>query len=437
MKQLSGPGQAVAGGGTDTPGAPHDTANDKSNGLSTLTAQGTQTAAISQIQDQQQPDNTPTPPPCTENCGPAPPVTFDVQVYRPGKTYTYNGITIDHPGQSGILGGDPNETIDDFKTTATYSDGRITGDINGIGVVNDSCSDCTPEYGTIETHHFDFPYSTTPGFYAIIPSSSALITSASETISLIGSLYVDTGFFAYQLFEDSNKHKPVLAFGGTPYSFTPDGASPVVGLNPGQLHSFTLLPDPRENSPLPFASAESTPGAATFQNAQPLLVLQDANPVWLQTSFVISGDGSQQQSFVLVALGGENDGGGLVGGRGGSSHLPVTVDNGDGETDLGSQTINFAGGIATLPGPDGNYYYGTTTPHFLIGHDTLNGNPGVDEPLNAGALRGRQQFRGHLSYRSANGHAGCSDQDRRHVPRLCGGDGRARRLVAARRRGQH
>jgi hypothetical protein len=336
--------------------------------------------------------------------------TVDLQVYRPGETYTYtsNGqsVTLTDPGKSGILGGDPYEDIDAFQVTGTYtpSTGRLTGNIGSadplnslIGVTSENCpaqGACTPIYGPIPLHQFNFPYykSTTFGWLDIGSDQQARITSPDEVIDLTGRFYADAGFFAYQLFETpdatSNEgplDKPVLIFGGTPYTHATD-AGAVAGLDPGELHSFSLYPDPRQNSPFPFASTESSPivdltGGAT--PAQPLLVLQDANPVWLQSSFYIGGTGSQQQSFVLVALGNENAGGGLVGERGGSSHLPITVDNGDGQTNLGPQTINFDGGIATLPGPGGNYYFGADTPHLVIGHDTLNGNPGVDEPLNA------------------------------------------------------
>jgi hypothetical protein len=102
-----------------------------------------------------------------------------------------------------------------------------------------------------------------------------------------------------------------LAFGGTPYQRPAE--------EPEQLREFTLLPDPRQANSLPFATTEfaSAPEGAQIS---PLYLLEDGeNSAWLQTSFSLTGEGADQQSTIVVALGNMAGDGGLIGKRAGGS----------------------------------------------------------------------------------------------------------------------
>ena len=126
-------------------------------------------------------------------------------------------------------------------------------------------------------------------------------------------------------------------------------------------------------------------------SVSPLLLLtKDATAgsrdVWLQTSFAISGEGGDQQSFINVSLGGVDPAtGGLVGARRGGSSVNVTTLPCPG-LQCGPTTTReafaFTGDIASLAGPDGSHFLGKDEPNIVIGFDsTRTRNIGRDIPI--------------------------------------------------------
>jgi len=235
---------------------------------------------------------------------------------------------------------------------------------------------------------FDFPIFNVVGVHAVTDATA--IDKDGNIVMLTGSAFTGKGggFFAYQLFEEGDINKPVLTFGGT--TFTPPPGQP------DQLRLFNLFTDPRQGIPAPFAAAETSPTNFTGATIQPLYLLENKSvggrSVWMQTSFQITGNGPNQQSILVLALGEQNnETGQLEGLRRGMSHAEIFVPNpeapGGPPISRGIQTINLTGAIATLAGPkDGEvtpYLFGDTIPHFVIGADSTGNGHNVfqDEPL--------------------------------------------------------
>ena len=205
-----------------------------------------------------------------------------------------------------------------------------------------------------------------------------MIDKVGNTVTLTGSAFTGRGggFFAYQLFESGDLNRPVLAFGGTPFE-KPQGEA-------DQLRLCDLHTDPRQDIGIPFAAKATSPTNLAGATIQPLYLLEDSgdgkNPgrsVWLQTSFLIKGEGPTQETIIVLALGEQGEDGQLEGFRRGMSHVPVTINVPDEGAPGGTspftfmQTYNLGGKISTLAGADGEtHLFGTTLPHFVIGADS-------------------------------------------------------------------
>ena len=286
---------------------------------------------------------------------------------------TDDEFTTTDGGESGILGGDsrPEVNVDDFIWTFNLVDGRLVGTVSGL---NDGSGDFHP--GNV-----DFPATLdcVSGFCLIGPDDNATITETGQTpTTYVGFAVFEKGFYAYNLVstEEDSEHGPdrLLAFGGTSYT-----------LAPGKLYSFALTPDVTQSTFAPFASAESTPHlfsdtdtGAIGASLSPLLLLtkDTENPtsrdVWLQTSFAITGEGTEQQSFINVALGGLSEDGGLIGARRGGSSVDITEEICDDgcRTVTNREALAFTGDIASLAGPDGSHVLGSDNPNIVIGFDS-------------------------------------------------------------------
>ncbi len=412
MKALSGGGH-VEVGGNNTPGPPHDTGNTKSNSLSTITAQATQTLALNQIQNQEKQVTTP-------------PEQLTVRVLTSPGTYTAfpndpaQTFTTHDANEKGILGGDadPTVSVDDFTWTFNIVNGRTVGTVSGLIESHQDCSggpdsSCQTVTKAISPADINFP---APGtgtcLNGICTITDATITqndgttNQPNTTNYIGTSVQQPGFFAYQLIDGQyingqkvigQNHDPILAFGGTPFNF---------GQPSGKLYLFNLTPDVSQNGAFgPFASGNSSPTVdptKPLPSVSPLAMLQnDSNPnsrtVWLQTTFYIkttyntgTGDPSlgiaQQDSFINVALGGTDpQTGGLVGARRGGSQVDISNVNCGGACSPSTtrEALAFTGDIATLAGPDGSQFLGSGNPNMVIGFDsTGTHNIGRDIPLN-------------------------------------------------------
>ena len=214
-----------------------------------------------------------------------------------------------------------------------------------------------------------------------------MIDDDGNIIPLTGTAFTGKGggFFAYQLFEEGDSIGPCSL---RRHDFTPTTTQ-------DQLRLFNLFTDPRQNIGIPFAAAETSPTNLAGATVQPLYLLEDTSDggrsVWLQTSFLIKGEGTDQQSFFVLALGEQNEEGQLEGVRRGMSHVLLVDHTGDSpaETTYRGQTVNLTGAIATLAGADGEtYLFGDKIPHFVIGADLTGNGHRIfrDEPLDPTAF---------------------------------------------------
>lgn len=334
-------------------------------------------------------------------------------------------IFVAEPGAHGILGGDDKlidceecdfdgqqVQTDDFTTTVDIADGRATGTFGPL-IKRDGWK----SYGLTPEEAYDFPIFNTPGVHSVTDAMAWDIGENGEQldpVTLVGSAFTgrNGGFFAYQLFEQENGvtdlNDPILAFGGNTFT-KPEGEA-------DQLRLFNLYSDPRQGIDIPFAARLFAPDDLSQASVSPLYLLENSgnsvnpnginNPnfngddhrpeharrapepsVWVQTSYLVLGNGENQQSILVLALGTQNENGSLTGVRRGTAHLPGTFEYEDEEGDEHeidlSETINLSGNIATLAGPDGRtHLFGKTTPAFVIGADSTGSHTVFkDEPL--------------------------------------------------------
>jgi hypothetical protein len=325
------------------------------------------------------------------------------------------GLFISNPGAHGILGGD--DTLipcflarnvcngspygffrvqtDDFNVQSdSIADGRIKGTIPPL-IERTGFNWWGPTYGKTPEAEFDFPIFNVVGVHAVTDAVAIeVIDGGTHTTTLVGSAFTGRGggFFAYQLFEVGENgladlNKPVLAFGGTPFQKPEE--------EPDQLRLFNLYTDPGQNISIPFAAKETSPTNLAGATIQPLYLLESSgdseNPgrsVWLQTSFLIKGDGPTQETILVLALGEQTDEDQLEGFRRGTSHINLLLDHDNNSgtplVNRGMQTINLTGQISTLAGADGEtYMFGDQLPHFIIGADSTGNGHNIfqDQPL--------------------------------------------------------
>jgi len=343
----------------------------------------------------------------------------------------------DSPGAHGILGGDDQTyrcgksglceegkfqvETDDFTTTTTeIANGRATGTFGPhIGRDPENLRDfeLTPANG------YDFPIFNTPGVHTVTNARVWDIGKNGEQIdieTLKGSAFTgrDGGFFAYQLFQTDKNGKadlnrPVLAFGGTPFK-KPAGEV-------DKLRIFNLYSDPRQGIKIPFASAAFAPSNLSQAKVSPLYLLESSvkipndnfeiadgkkdhfrsqlvqPAVFVQTSYLVSGQGENQQSIIVLALGTQNKDGSLTGVRRGSAAFPVTelpdlrelertvVDspNEPRPPREFTEMVTFSGGVSTLASAEGAHLIGNTVPHIVIGADSTGPGHNIfeDDPL--------------------------------------------------------
>ena len=234
------------------------------------------------------------------------------------------GVFIVDPGAHGILGGDdqkipcfisPNVCggkatdffqvqTDDFEMSSTsIAGGRVIGTVPQL-IERTGFTWWGPTYGKTPEGPFDFPIFNVVGVHQV--TNATMIDDDGNIIPLTGTAFTGKGggFFAYQLFEEGDFDRPVLAFGGT--TFTPTTTQ-------DQLRLFNLFTDPRQNIGIPFAAAETSPTNLAGATVQPLYLLEDTSDggrsVWLQTSFLIKGEGTDQQTILVLALGEQNEDG--------------------------------------------------------------------------------------------------------------------------------
>ena len=279
----------------------------------------------------------------------------------------------------GILGGDPDQTADDFTVLANVNEGetRVTG--------NFAIHNKTDDFDEDVTGTFDFPVAFQEGAcndlgVCIIDGDDAAVINGTGSVNgefeavLRGSAVAKPGFVAYELFPefdpehinptefpsdgstfeqriwvagalravsgylaDANLNDPMLVIAGQKYTLP----------QTGQLYEFSLFTDPRQslsfpvttydpevtttvqNFVAPFATLEGSPfilGDGSNVQVSTLKVLEKdssvaaSRGVWLQTSFYLSDlDGGQEDLLVVVALGEANDNTGLTGERRGGA----------------------------------------------------------------------------------------------------------------------
>jgi hypothetical protein len=324
------------------------------------------------------------------------------------------GLFIANPGAQGILGGDDKLVpcflapqvcgspygffqvqTDDFDVHSnSIANGRIQGTIEPL-IERTGFSWWGPTYGKTPETQFDFPIFNVVGVHEVTDARAIeVIDGVTHTTTLVGSAFTGRGggFFAYQLFEvgengQADLNEPVLAFGGTAFQ-KPEGETE-------QVRLFNLYTDPRQDISVPFAAKQTAPTNLAGATIQPLYLLEggeNGRSVWLQTSFLIQGQGPGQETILVLALGEQDENGQLVGVRRGMSHINLILDPDNNPAtpgiNRGMQTINLAGQIATLAGPGGGegqaYMFGDQLPHFIIGADSTGTGHNVfqDQPLN-------------------------------------------------------
>ena len=213
----------------------------------------------------------------------------------------------------------------------------------------------------------------------------------------------DGGFFGYDIFGpdeqtgEPNPNDRALIFAGDRFVSTND-----------KLRLINLYSDSRQGIYVPFAAAATAPSALlipTDSNApppqglvvQPLYLLEDGDPtaenyaghpVWLQTSFFKSGEGANQETMLVLALGEQDEFGQLTGERRGTSHILMSIDHHhDGGIETPAitvgETINLAGSIASLADGDGDFVMGNEVAHIVIGANSTGTGHKIfqDQPL--------------------------------------------------------
>ena len=317
--------------------------------------------------------------PIKETEVPPPPVYPQVtlRVLTPPHSYTAYNQTHNDPASNGILGGDddPEVDADDFEWTFSIIDGRLVGKVEGK---NDGDGIMSPAL-------VDFPAEFAGCSAGLCPVTDAKITQDGITDIFKGHAVLRQDFYAYHVVEhtppldqaqnniqDGDGPDRILAFGGKAYNF---------GDPSGRVFLFQLAEDPTQPNTAPFASVDSSPNGEGRGYVSPLMFRErdgggenQSQAVWLQTSLFVGtrGDNNDAQSFIVVALGGQDaQTGGLVGARRGGSDT--------------NDAYSFSGDIASLAGPDGSHFMGTDNPNIVIGHDsTGTRNIGRDTPLNPG-----------------------------------------------------
>ena len=340
---------------------------------------------------------------CTVNCGVETvelPAELSTRVLTAPEIYVANtnywgyGTVIGDPGKSGIVGGNDipipcyGQTVcgdgqhffqvqtDDFDVTSdSIANGRLKGSVQPlIEFQRFDPETHRPIFDFAPAGGYDFPIFDTAGVHEVTDASVWDVDAEGNVINrqtLVGSAFTgkDGGFFAYQLFPKNTDgeidfNQPLLMFGGDRFIKPAN--------EPDQLRTFAVYTDPRQGIAVPFAAAVTAPRDLDNVYVSPLFVLENSPPppslshdnnhqtpnvgVWVQTSYLAVGNGPDQQSILVLALGEQQADGQLVGARRGTSHAEIFVDDDNNpETPAvsrGIQTINLAGAIASLAGPD-------------------------------------------------------------------------------------
>jgi FecR protein len=307
----------------------------------------------------------------------------------------------DTPGSHGILGGDNKwipcrfapagacgegqrffqVTTDDHEVEADIAGGRATGRIPQL-IDRDG-----RRFELTEEAQFDVPIFNTPGPHSFSNGTlTEVVDGVEQIIPLSGVAFTgrDGGFFAYQMFRNNDKDSPILAFGGNAFQ-KPEA-------EPAKVRLFNLYSDARQGIAIPFASKLFAPSDTSQASVSPLYLLETTRApafeqtfsgaavdnsdisgvsnfprkdpaVWVQTSYLALGEGADQQSILVLALGTQNEDGSLTGVRRGSAAFSLSAPN-------VTEMVAFSGDISTLSGPDGAHLIGNTVPHIVIGADS-------------------------------------------------------------------
>ena len=173
----------------------------------------------------------------------------------------------------------------------------------------------------------------------------------------------------------------MLAFGGERFD-KPEG-------EPDQLRLFKLYSDPRQGIAIPFAAAAFAPDSTSQASVSPLYLLESglgpnnglspgndyaeiqvegpppapSPSVWVQTSYLVLGEGEDQQSILVLALGTQDENQRLTGVRRGTAAFPID--------EIGyTEIVSLTGNISTLDNPESDPLMGNTVPHLIIGADS-------------------------------------------------------------------
>jgi hypothetical protein len=262
------------------------------------------------------PTDNPTPPGDTDNPPPPGPTQVTARVLlSPGVYTAFPGtpdeFTTGDPGSSGILGGDPRSTGNDFIQTFSIVDGRLVGTVSGLTEAHCNDQDCSEiEIHTPPPADVSFPATFTADTsspciqFGVCAVTDGTVTQNGQTKTYVGLAVLKQDFFAYQLIgvpnttqdsEDNGPNSdPVLVFGSKGYDF---------GAPSGKTYAFILTPDIKESAHGgaigPFAGANSSPVVnpdGPQPSVSPLLYLEkdSASPtdpshaVWLQTGLYIN-----------------------------------------------------------------------------------------------------------------------------------------------------